>query len=209
MGLQNKSAMELMGISEPATNTRDRLINTALNLFYFHGFHAIGIDQIIAEVGVTKTTFYNHFESKDELIIEAIKRRDRWEVDLWSRMLDEFGQGEPRRSLLALFDILDRWFNDPEFLGCIFMNAAAEFPSPHDPIHQAAMAHGKHIAEIVRPHAVAAGAADPDVLVEQLMLLIEGAIMTRHVHHDPDAAAKAREMAELLLQRELAADPTA
>ena len=62
----------------PAISTRDQLLDCSLNLFYQHGFEAIGVDRIVKDVGVVKATFYNHFESKDELILAVVEKRDVW-----------------------------------------------------------------------------------------------------------------------------------
>ncbi len=202
----DRSALELMGKPLPAgAPTRERIIAAALELFYFHGFHAIGIDQIVAAAGVTKTTFYNHFESKDDLMVEAVTRRDQMEVEAWTRAVHDRAQGDPRRMLLAVFDVMDEWFTDPKFLGCIFINAAAEFPSPHDPIHQAARHHKEAYLNILVETAEKAGACKPEELAEQIMLLIDGAITLRHVAGNDHAAKLARNIAEKLLAESLTA----
>ena len=64
---------------EPAKTGRDRLIHVAVELVYAHGFQATGVDQIIAAAGVSKTTFYKHFESRDDLLVAAIRQRDEWD----------------------------------------------------------------------------------------------------------------------------------
>src|SRR4051794_41881306 len=70
-----KTATELLGLPDPPKTGRERLLAAAVNLFYRNGFGAIGIDQVIAAAGVTKTTFYKHFESKDDLMVAAVQRR--------------------------------------------------------------------------------------------------------------------------------------
>lgn len=204
---QKKTAYELMGIDEPPATTRDRLIHTALNLFYYHGFHAVGIDRIIADVGVTKTTFYNHFESKDQLILEALTTRDRWELETWMRIVNQLAAGDPQSMLLAVFDVLHDWFTHPDFLGCQFINAAAEFPSPNDPIHQAAARHKEAFEQAITDMARDAGLKNPEDLAVKWMVLIEGAINLRQVMQNDHAAASARGIAELLL-REHSPDPS-
>src|SRR5438034_2756008 len=136
-----RTAAQLLGIPDESTSGRERLIDKAIDLFYSHGFNAVGIDRIIAAAGVTKTTFYKHFESKDELMVAAVKKRDDWESAAWGRAVQAAAGDDPRRQLMALFDVLDEWFNAPDFRGCMFINTAAEFPNPHDPVHQAAAAH--------------------------------------------------------------------
>ncbi|MDJ0935396.1 MAG: helix-turn-helix domain-containing protein, partial [Kiloniellales bacterium] len=105
---------------------RDHLVDTAAKLFARHGFHATGIDRILAEAGVAKMTLYKHFRSKDELILAALRRRDE-EFRNWFRRRVEARADAPRARLLAVFDVLAEWFEQPDFAGCTFVAAAAEF----------------------------------------------------------------------------------
>ena len=77
-------------------STRERLIKTAHDLFYQEGYHTVGLDRILAQVGVTKTTFYNHFESKDDLIIESLRWHDKWWQETFRAMLRRYGGDTPR-----------------------------------------------------------------------------------------------------------------
>ncbi len=194
-----KTAKELFSGNEPTTTTRDRLIDHAINLFYAHGFHAVGIDQIIRDVGVTKTTFYNHFESKDDLIVEAIARRDIWESSFFTRRVQELGGDDPRGQLLAIFDVLDEVFNHPDYNGCIFVNACAAFPAQHDPIHEVAAAHYTGAEQLIRQIARSAGVKDPDELAHRFTILIEGAVTHRQVTGRHDAGRRAKLIAAQLL----------
>lgn len=180
------------------TTTRDRLINTAGDLFYERGFQAVGLDQILARVGITKTAFYKHFESKDDLILAVIDQRDRADVAITLDFMRARG-GDPRAQLLALFDLLGEWFGQPSFRGCLFMNAATEFPDANDPIHRAAKAHSDHLAAEVLLRVQALGAGDPMSVTRQIMLLVSGAIASRHVGGVADAATVARLAVESLL----------
>ncbi|MBL8990813.1 MAG: TetR/AcrR family transcriptional regulator [Phycisphaerae bacterium] len=159
-------------------SSRERIISTAMRLFYDHGFHAVGLDRILDEVGVTKTTFYNHFESKDALIIAVLHERDLQETAEWINALERRHGQAPRPRLLGFFDLLAEWFERPDFKGCLFLKAAAEFPDPRDPIHIAATRHGASLLKIMRDLAARAGAADPDALAAQLMMLLQGAIVS-------------------------------
>jgi AcrR family transcriptional regulator len=183
--------------------TRERLIQRALELFHEHGFREVGLDRIIADVGVTKTTFYNHFESKDDLIVHVLKERDKAETAEWFATVRRIGGNDPRAQLLAFFDLLEEWFCRSDFRGCLFIKASAEFPSPYDPIHQTAAEHGAHLLMELRRLAQLAGAAAPDQLAKQLLLLIAGAIVARHADGDQDAATTARQTAEMLVQHHL------
>lgn len=175
-----------------ATSTRERLINTAADLFYRDGFHAVGLDRIIDDVGVTKTTFYNHFESKEGLILEVLITNDRWWRDEFRRLLSKHGGDDPGDQLRAVPDVLHELFSSDVFNGCIFINVAVEFPLPHDPVHQAAMEHKNQMEMILRDLALRAGATDPLALAEQLSMIMEGAYVTRQVRRNDRTAAIAR-----------------
>ena len=194
-----KTAAELLGVREPARNARDRLLDKAIDLFYYHGFHAIGLDRIIAETGVTKTTFYKHFESKEDLLVAAVERRDAWEKQAWCNAMVTRAGNDPRGQLLALFDVIDDWFNAPDFGGCIFINAAAEFPDPRDPVHQAAARYKTQSRDSFLQLARAAGLTEPATFADLYTALLEGALILRQVHQRNDAARVVRPLIERLL----------
>ena len=201
--LPTKSASELFGVREPAKNARDRLLDTAIDLFYANGFHAIGLDQIIEKTGVTKTTMYKYFESKEDLILAALKKRDEWESAAWNRAVKQLAGDDPRGQLLAYFDVMDVWFNSPDFGGCLFINAAAEFADPRDPIHKEAAAHKVNTRNLFRDLASKGGAPDAEMLADLYTAIFEGTLILRHVHHRNDAARVARPLVEQLLSQHL------
>lgn len=198
-----KSAAELFGVFEIPRQGRGRLVATAVELFYRHGFNAVGLDHVLDEAGVTKTTFYKHFQSKNELMVAAVEMRDAWEMTAWSEAAAKLGGDDPRARLIALFDVLDIWFNDPDFGGCFFLNAASEFPSPHDPVHVAAAAHKLHTREMVRDLAREAASADPEAFADVFIMLFEGTLVMRQVYGRDDAARVARSTVEKLIADEL------
>jgi AcrR family transcriptional regulator len=178
---------------------RDRLVGTAMALFYYHGISPIGLDRILAEAGVSKTTFYKHFESKDELVVATIEMRDAWQMDAWARAVEILAGEDPRDQLMGVFDVLDLVINEPSFRGCQFINAAAEFPNPHDPIHRAAVRHKQGNARWFRKLAVRAGVSDPDEFVDAYTMLFEGALVIRQVHDRDDAVRAARPHVQRLI----------
>lgn len=196
--LNGKTAAELLGVMELPKVGRDRLIGAAIDLCYVNGFNAVGLDQIIAHAGVTKTTFYKHFESKDDLLVAAIKQRDAWESQAWERAVREIGGEDPRRQLLAMFDLLDAWFNEPIYGGCMFINAAAEFPNPNDPVHQAAAAHKHSFRKWVCGLATQANVPDVQGFADSYVMLVEGTLIMRQVYGRNDAARIARQNVERL-----------
>jgi AcrR family transcriptional regulator len=194
-----RTVAELFGQPPLPAEGRDRLIAAGIELFSRHGIGSVGLDRVIDAAGVTKTTFYKHFESKDELVVECVKSRHEWEMDAWDRATRRIAGDDPRARLLAFFDVLDQWFNAPDFRGCMFINVAAEFPDPRDPIHKAAALHKTANRDAFRELAARAGAADPDVLADQFTIILEGTLILRQVHSRDDAARIARSAVERLL----------
>ncbi|MEQ8584954.1 MAG: TetR/AcrR family transcriptional regulator [Thalassobaculaceae bacterium] len=193
------------------TSRRDHLVDTALRLFYTQGFHATGIDKVLAEAGVAKMTLYKHFRSKDDLIQAALERRDAQFRD-WLTGEMERASDEPRDRLLAMYDALADWFRGRAFeglgfSGCAFINASGEFAEPDHPAHRTSADHKRRIIDYLTGVCAKAGARDPADLAEQLALLKEGAIVTAQVRSQPEAAALAKRMAEALIDRALSDTP--
>ena len=197
---QPTTARQLFAPAQPITNTRDRITAAALNLFYTLGFHAVGIDRVIKDVGVTKTTFYNHFESKDELVVAAIEMRDKWEQTAFAKTLARHTDGSPKDTIIAFFRALDEWFSEPKYKGCIFMTACTDFPSPTDPVNAAARKHFTHTKKELANLARAAGLHNPNQLADQLEVLLQGALITRLTTGNDNAAKSAQEIAEQLIK---------
>jgi AcrR family transcriptional regulator len=188
----HRSLHELFGAPPPAETGRERLLAVAIRLFYERGIHAIGLDAIVEEAGVTKTTFYKHFAGKDELVLEAVRLRDEWERTAWTRAVEAIGGADPVAKLRAFFDVMEAWFTTPEFRGCVFVNTVAEFPNRNDPIHRVAAAHKQFNRDVCRDLAAEAGAADPEAFADQFTALLEGTIVLRHAHDRDDAVAVVR-----------------
>ena len=182
---------------------RDHLIDTALGLFARHGFHATGIDRILAEAGVAKMTLYNHFRSKDELILAVLRRRDE-RFRNWFVRAVEHRAADARGRLLAIFDALEEWFGREDFTGCMFIKAAAEYGDRASPICAACAEHKRMMGDYVRRLAVDAGAKDPESLAQELSLLAEGAITLANVSGTTAPARQAKAAARALIDRALA-----
>jgi len=206
---QLKPVSELFGLPEPPKTGRERLVAAAVDLFYRHGFAAVGIDQVIGKAGVTKTTFYKHFEGKDDLMVAAVERRDEWESQAWIRAVNKMAKSDPASQFLGIIDVLDLWFNDPDFHGCLFTNAAAEFPNPHDPVHRAAAAYKQRTRDRWRDMAKAGGAdaAGAEAFADCFSALIEGALILRGTQGRNDAARVVRPAVEQLIAAYLKTTP--
>jgi AcrR family transcriptional regulator len=183
--------------------TRERLAETALRRFYRDGFRMVGLDQILDDVGISRTAFYKHFPSKDDLMLAVLENQNRWLQEAFRGMVRERGGRSAAGQLRGLFDVVERVIEDDDFHGCIFVNAAMEFPLPHDPAHVAAARNKRAIEEIVFELAERAGAADPRALAEELCMIMEGAYVTRQVTGKPETIAVARRLADRVLDAHL------
>ncbi len=197
--MNQKSSHELFaGIKSPRS-TRERILFVATDLFYTHGFNAVGLDQILAEADLTKTTFYNHFDSKDDLVEEAIRLRDEWETEAFIKAVRERGGYDPRSLLLAIFDVMHEWFTGEQFRGCLFLMAVTDYPLKRHPAHQAGARHFLITQQEIEKIATAATIADPAEFAKQWTLLIVGAIAQHLINPDQEAALAAKTIAETLL----------
>jgi len=178
---------------------REHLIEVATELFNRFGYHAVGVDQVIAEAGIAKTTLYRHFKSKEDLIVTVLKQiDDRFRSDM--RQAVDSQAREPKKKLLATFDFLEGWFKDNSFYGCPFISAAGEYNERVSPVFQECMMHKRLIAAYYEELARAAELDNPRQVAEEINLLHEGAIAIAHITGDPGAARKAKSAAARLLE---------
>jgi AcrR family transcriptional regulator len=190
-------------INPPTVNARDRLIDTAITLFNRHGFHATGVDRIVAVARVAKKTLYAHFPSKEDLILAALSRKRAAFADKFLPAVLA-SSGDPKDRLLALFELAKSWFNDPDFYGCIFVNAAVEYSEPSHPINASAREYKTLLRNFARDQAQAGAAADPEDLADKIALLFEGATTVAQVSARPDAATTAKVIAAQLIEQAFA-----
>jgi AcrR family transcriptional regulator len=181
------------------TPTRQRLIDAAIRRFYRDGFRSVGIDQVLSDVGISKTAFYKHFESKEDLMLAALEMQNCWLQDTFRTMIRERGGSTAMGQLHAVLDVVDYIIASDDFQGCIFVNAAMEFPLPHEPAHVAASENKRAIEKILYALAVDAGADDPRALAQELCLIMEGTYVTRHVTGNKQTIDIARRIASLVI----------
>lgn len=177
---------------------RDELLDAAIRLFNRHGYRATGVDRLMEETGIAKTTLYRHFQSKEDLIIAALAKVDE-QAREEMRAFVEAASDDPRERILATFGMLEVWLKDPDFKGCPFIAAAGEYGSPTDLVFQQAKLHKRlylaYFEELVR----AARAADPKTVARQLAMLHEGAVAFAQVLGPAGVVADARAAAEKLI----------
>jgi AcrR family transcriptional regulator len=180
-------------------SARDRLLGAADALFYRRGIRNVGIDEIIATAGVAKASLYNHFASKDELILAYVQRRDdAWFA--WFREEVERRASAPAKRLLAVFDVLIDFVGETSFRGCALQNTFVELADRAHPAHKAVLASKRALRGYLGDLAEHAGLAKPKAIAEQLGLLVEGALLTSSLEGSDTPAKTARAAAAALLK---------
>jgi AcrR family transcriptional regulator len=185
------------GRSEGAA--RERLVRTAYRLFQRNALNTVGVDRIVAEAEVAKTTLYRHFASKDDLTVAVLAHHEEEWIAGWLEQVVAEAGPTPGDQVLALFDAFDEWFRRDDYNGCLFTRALLEADAR--PVQGAAAAGLASVRTVVRKLAEAGGARDPDLFALQIQLLLLGSTILA-VSGELDAARHARNAAGLLLARE-------
>jgi AcrR family transcriptional regulator len=184
-----------------SVRARDRILDTAYDLFSRHGIRAVGVDRIVAESGVAKMSLYRHFPSKDHLVLTFLQEREqRWTND-WLRAEAQSRAETPAGRMLAIFDVFGEWFAIDDFEGCTFINVLLEFDDRASPVRQATVEYLRNIRAYLFQLASEAGASDPDALAHQWHILMKGSIVAA-AEGDRLAALRARQVGQLLLEHE-------
>ncbi|WP_454064975.1 TetR/AcrR family transcriptional regulator [Candidatus Nitrospira salsa] len=179
---------------------RELLIKTALELFAKNGIHATGVDSIVEQSGVTKKTLYAHFRSKDELVLAVLRHYDGLARNEFMRRVESGGK-TPRTRLLAIFDFAQRWFQERNFYGCLFINTIGEYSDDETPIRQICKEYKRLVRGYIHELCEEAGASNPMELAEELALLLEGATVTAQVSQSPKTAQIAKRAAKALIDK--------
>ena len=180
---------------------KDQVFQTAARLFYQNGYRAIGVDTIAAESGIGKMTLYRHYPSKDDLIVAYLKDSDELFWNNFEQVTKD--APTPREKLLAFFQSLQDYVKTPACYGCPFLNVATEYPETDHPGHQVALEHKQAVRARFRQLAKEAGAKKPDILANQLFLLMDGAYMASRMFGTKNPAAHLAEAAQTLIDHAL------
>lgn len=174
-----------------STSPEAKLLATARRLFCSDGIHATGVTRILKDSGVARRTLYERFGSKDNLLRAVFESEAR----MWFNWFDDAlpaVSDDPAEQLLGLFDLLETWFADSEFFGCIFVNAVAEHEKDTGWVRDSAIAHRALVNGRLLKLLRRAGVRQPARATEKVSLVIDGAIVTAMVTGDPGAARLAR-----------------
>jgi AcrR family transcriptional regulator len=173
---------------------RAKVLQAADRLYYAYGIQAVGMDALRAEAGVSLKRLYRLFPSKESIVEQVLLRRH----EMWNALVEGATDGnDPRQRLLAIYDMLARWFEQDDFRGCVFINSFGELGATTPRVAQIVRAHKAQFQ--ARLSEIVAEAGAPPSLAPQLAILAEGAQTTAAIAGTNDAARQARQAAEVLI----------
>ncbi len=179
------------------TSARDRLLDAASELFYAEGVHTVGVDRIVAHAGVAKATLYTLFGSKEGLVRAYLTAlHDRTSERIGREIAARYET--PREKLLGVFEVQGLLFEEPSFRGCAFVGANAEVTDGTS-IEEVTEGHRAWLWSLFFDLASEAGAADPELLTSQLVMLYDGAGISAWMDHNPDTVQTSKSVAATLI----------
>ncbi|HIH2750576.1 TetR/AcrR family transcriptional regulator [Burkholderia aenigmatica] len=183
-----------------APDTRERILQTASELFYREGTRAVGVDLIVAQAGVAKTSLYRHFATKDDLIEAFLLRED---ADFWAHWDAVAAQYRrtPREELDAQLQWIGERIARPGYRGCPQINIAAEYADGNHPARKVAVAHKQELRRRLTELAAAIGVDEPETFALRLATVIDGALSSGQALHAHGPVAFLQEFAQLLLPK--------
>jgi AcrR family transcriptional regulator len=184
----------------PAQAARERILDTAYELFSHRGVHDVGIDELIERAGVAKATLYRHFRSKDDLVLAFLEQREQLWTYGWVEAEARRRGETPEGQLLAIFDLFDEWFHRDDFEGCSFVNVLLEIGNIDHPVGRASANYLENIRSIVRTLALEARLRDPDAFALSWHILMKGSIV-QAAEGDRDSAKRAQALGRLLIEQ--------
>ncbi|MDP9256278.1 MAG: TetR/AcrR family transcriptional regulator [Actinomycetota bacterium] len=180
-------------------DARERILATAYELFTQHGLAAVGVDRIVAEAGVAKTTLYRHFRSKAALAVAVLERHEQLWTRKWLEPEAVRLASSPGEGPIAIFDALDEWFGQADFEGCLFINSLLETRAHASPVRKAAITAIENVYDVVQRLLEQAGIANSAAVAHQIQLLMRGCIVAA-VAGQADAVKQGRVAAQRLLE---------
>jgi len=170
-----------------ASEARERLLNTAIALFYAEGIHSVGVERILAEAKVTRATFYRHFPGKEDLIVAYLERVHQHVRDQYDQAV---ASGEPAAEILREIGrkIVEE-IRTPGFRGCAFLNAAAEYPDAGHPVHRTVLAHREWFLNTLIDLFAQTCDRPPEGAARHFVMLRDG-VMAAGCLGDPDVAGE-------------------
>lgn len=180
---------------------RERLLRAAIELTYAQGV-AVGVDAILAHADVARRSLYEHFGGKDGLIAAALRRAGQRDLERYRAALAA-GGSDARQRLLSLFGALEPLTSQPGFRGCRFINADLALPAPDHPAHQVVAEHKHAVRALLQAELTAAAHPEPEHGATQLLLLLDGVLVTGALRPDSHPSKLAQPLVRAILEGRL------
>jgi len=177
---------------------KDKILDTATDLFQTRGINSTGVDMIVAVAGTTKMTLYKYFNSKEALILQVLDKSQQ-DFQSWLDGKLSTSSKKPTDKIKQLFDFIEEWVTSPNFSGMAFIKASAEFPNEENPIHQLSSKQSREFRQYIEKLATEANIKDTDGLALQLSLLFEGAVQAEQMKRGSGAIKYAKKAAKILI----------
>ncbi|WP_310397176.1 TetR/AcrR family transcriptional regulator [Hymenobacter sp.] len=175
------------------SETRRRILTTAARLFYQQGYTLTGINQLIAEAGVAKASLYQHFRTKDEVLLAYLAEASaQWRLHAEAAVA---GVASPREQVLAVFELLREQQTRTDFRGCNFQHALIQAPAEETQVRRLIQEHKQRIHQFF----ASLLPTDSRIGAEELALLYEGALMACQIHQNQIPVDTAQAMVKRLL----------
>ncbi len=156
---------------------KTRIIDTACRLFYEQGYNSTGINQVIKEAGVAKASLYQHFPSKEDLLAEYLKVSSATTSQTLQSVMEKYT--DPREKIIGLFDFLLKFTKQTKFLGCNFLNVAAEIPKDNRKVRALIRKQKNSIRKMFTELLVPLG---KQYLADELYILFDAALVSSKVY---------------------------
>ena len=186
---------------------RERILETAADLFFHQGFRATGINEVIAKSGVAKATFYNHFPTKDDLCLAYLRDRNTSEFEAINAFVHD--NDSPVERFMAVIKSVQPWLEANHLRGCAFLNMVAEVPDPRNLLRREGLQHYESLRQLIRDLAADLINSDAqryedfeaEVLADDYMLILGGAIAMTEIYHDIWPAIQGVKLVERLIKQ--------
>lgn len=196
---------QIMTTTRTNTAPRERILETAAELFFHQGFRATGINEVIAKSGVAKATFYNHFPTKDDLCLAYLHDRNTSEYHAINAYVRD--QATPRERFLAVIESMQPWLEANRLRGCAFLNMVAEVPDPGNLLRKEGLQHYEGLRTLIRELAEDLIGSDPQkfqaldaqTLADDYLVILGGAIAMTEIYHDIWPAKQGVELIKRLI----------
>lgn len=187
------------------TDKKHHIIHTSMQMFYMHGIHAVGMNEIVKVSGIAKKTLYRNFESKEQLVVATLNLRHQNFINWLSIIFDQ--AKSPQEGIIEVFIGLNEWFNGRvielgPFRGCFFINASAEYSQLGHPIFEVCKKHKENVNTLFINQILLfiSDVHQAERLGNVLSILKDGCITAAHIKNDNDAALKIIETVKSLVE---------